>query len=70
MKGNEENDEVCKSEWWFEKRILWYDGVAKGDEEAVDLLMEQLLGRKHTELVREILTAEASYTRHQDYAKE
>ena len=70
MKGSQENDEISKSKWWFEKRTLWYDGVAKGDGEAVDPLMEQLLGKKQPELVRVILTAVASYIRHQDYAKE
>lgn len=72
IKGSAENDEGGKSEWWFEKRISWYDGVAKGDGKAVDPLMKQLLGRKPkdgTEVVREILTAEPNYTWHQNYAK-
>lgn len=65
-------DEGCKSEWWFEKRISWYEGIAKGDGKVVDPLMEQLLGRKPkdgTEVVREILAADPTYTWHQNYAK-
>lgn len=72
VKGSAENDEGSKSEWWFEKRISWYDGIAKGDGKAVDPSMEQLLGRKPkdgTEVVREILAAEPNYTWHQNYAK-
>lgn len=67
-----ENDEGGKSEWWFEKRVSWYDGVAKGDGKAVDPLMEHLLGRKPkdgTEVVRGILAADPIYTWHQNYAK-
>ena len=66
-----ENDEGGKSEWWFEKRISWYQGVAKGDGEAVDPLMEQLLRRKPkngAEVVREILAADPNYIWHQNYA--
>ena len=65
-------DEGGKSEWWFEKRISWYEGIAKGDGKVVDPLMQQLLGRKPkdgTEVVREILTADPTYTWHQNYAK-
>ena len=71
-KVSAEHDEGGKSEWWFEKRISWYEGLAKGDGKAVDPLMEQLLGRKPkdgTEIVREILTADPNYTWHQNYAK-
>ena len=71
-KESAENDEGSKSEWWFEKRISWYDGVAKGDGKAVDPLMEQMLGRKPkdgAEVVREILTKDPNYTWHQNYAK-
>ena len=71
-KKSAENDEGGKSEWWFEKRVSWYDGIAKGDGNAVEPLMEQLLGRKPkdgTEVVREILTADPNYTWHQNYAK-
>lgn len=71
-KKSAENDEGGKSEWWFEKRVSWYDGIAKGDGKAVEPLMEQLLGRKPkdgTEVVREILTADPNYTWHQNYAK-
>lgn len=67
-----ENDEGGKSEWWFEKRLSWYDGVAKGDGKTVDPLMEHLLGRKPkdgTEVVRGILAADPIYTWHQNYAK-
>ena len=67
-----ENDEGGKSEWWFGKRISWYEGVERGDGKAVDPLMERLLGRKPkdgTEVVREILTADPNYTWHQNYAK-
>ena len=66
------HDEGGKSEWWFQKRVSWYDGVASGDGEAVDPLMEKLLGRKPkdgTEVVREILTADPSYSWHQNYAR-
>lgn len=71
-KESAENDEGGKSEWWFEKRITWCNGVARGDGKAVDPLMEQLLGRKPkdgTEIVREILTADPNYTWHQNYAR-
>ena len=67
-----ENDEGGKSEWWFEKRISWYRGIAKDDGKSVDPLMEKLLGRKPkegTEIVREILTADPLYTWHQNYSK-
>ena len=40
IKGSAENDKGGKSEWWFEKRISWYEGVAKGDGKALDPLME------------------------------
>ena len=71
-KVSAEHDEGGKSEWWFDKRISWYDGLAKGDGKAVDPLMEQLLGRKPkdgTEIIREILTDDPNYTWHQNYAK-
>ena len=67
-----ENDEGGKSEWWFEKRVSWYEGVARGDGKAVDPLMERLLGRRPkdgTEVVRDILTTDPNYTWHQNYAK-
>ena len=70
-KVNAENDEGGKSEWWFEKRVSWYEGVAKGDGKAMDPLMEQLLGRKPkdgTEVVKDILTTDPNYTWHQNYA--
>ena len=66
-----ENDEGGKSEWWFEKRRSWYNGVAKGDGKVVDPVMEQLLGRKPkdgTEVVRDILRGDPMYTWHQNYA--
>ena len=71
-KESAENDEGGKSEWWFEKRVSWYEGVAKSDGKAVDPLMEQLLGRKPkdgAEVVREILNTDPYYTWHQNYAK-
>ena len=71
-KVSAKHDGGGKSEGWFDKRISWYDGLAKGDGKAVDPLMEQLLGRKPkdgTELVREILTADPNYTWDQNYAK-
>lgn len=67
-----DNDEGGKSEWWFGKRISWYEGVAKGDGKAVDPLMERLLGRKPkdgAEVVREILSTDHNYIWHQNYAK-
>ena len=69
-KESAENDEGGKSAWWFEKRISWYEGVAKGDGKAIDPLMEQLLGRKPkdgVEVVRDILTTNPNYTWHQNY---
>ena len=66
------NDEGGKSEWWFEKRLSWYDGIAKGDGKTVDPLMEGLLGRKPKDgkaVVREILNTNPNYTWHQNYAK-
>lgn len=72
-KESAENDEGGKSEWWFEKRISWYEGVAKGDGKAVDPLMERLLGRKPKDgaaVVREILTADPNYIWHQNYVRE
>lgn len=72
IQGKAENDEGGKSEWWFEKRVSWYDKVAKGDGKAVDPLMEHLLGRKPkdgTGVVRGILAADPIYTWHQNYAK-
>ena len=71
-KESAESDEGGKSEWWFKKRISWYDGVEEGDGEAVDPLMERLLGRKPKdgiEVVTEILTTDPDYTWHQNYAK-
>ena len=71
-KENAANDEGGKSEWWFEKRISWYDGVERGDGKTVDPLMERLLSRKPndgTEVVREILASNPDYTWHQNYAK-
>ena len=71
-KESADNDEGGKSEWWFEKRISWYRGIANGDGKSVDPLMEKLLGRNPkngTEIVREILTADPLYTWHQNYAK-
>ena len=69
-KESAKNDEGGKSEWWFEKRISWYEGVAKGDGKAIDPLMGQLLGRKPkdgTEVIRDILTTNPYYTWHQNY---
>ena len=37
VRESAEHDEGSKSERWFQKRILWYDGVAKGRGKAVDL---------------------------------
>ena len=71
-KESAENDEGGKSEWWFEKRISWYRGIANDDGKSVDPLMEELLGRKPkdgTEVVREILAADPLYTWHQNYTK-
>ena len=71
-KESAESDEGGKTEWWFKKRISWYDGLDGGDGKAVDPLMERLLGRKPkdgTEVVRQILAADPDYTWHQNYAK-
>ena len=71
-KESTENDEGGKSEWWFEKRISWYEGAAKGDGKATDPLMEQWLGRTPkdgTEVVRDVLTTNPNYTWHQNYTK-
>ena len=71
-KESTENDEGGKPEWWFQKRISWYKGIAKGDGKATDPLMEQLLGRKPkdgTEVVRDVLTTNPNYTWHQNYTK-
>ena len=71
-KESTENAEGGKPEWWFQKRISWYEGVAKGDGKATDPLMEQLLGRKPkdgTEVVRDVLTTNPNYTWHQNYTQ-
>lgn len=51
------------------EEILWYEGIVKGDEKAVDPLMEQLLGRQ-PRVVTEILTVDPIDAWHQNYANE
>lgn len=34
-----EDDDGAKSEWWFEKRVSWYESVANRDGKTVDSLM-------------------------------
>ena len=71
-KASSKNDEGGKGEWWFEKRVSWYQGIAKGDGMTVDPLMGRLLGRlpkDAKQVARELLTADPEYTWHQNYAK-
>lgn len=66
-----EEDQGGKGRAFFEKRISWHEGIAKGDGETVDPLMAELLGRqpkKGTEVVRELLEKDRDYTWHQNYA--
>lgn len=67
-----EVDQGGKGRAFFEKRVSWHEGTAKGDGETVDPLMGELLGRqpkKGTEVVRELLEKDRDYTWHQNYAK-
>ena len=56
-----------KPDWFFRKRVSWYEGLAKGDGKTVDPLMEKLLGRTPLdgkEAVKEILRKNPGYRGH------
>lgn len=60
-----------KSEWYFRKRVSWFEGLASGDGKTVDLLMQELLGRKPldgVEAVKDILRKNPGYRGHMAYA--
>ena len=72
VKASAKGDEGGKGEWWFERRISWYEGAAKGDGKTVDPLMGKLLGKvpkDGRQIVKELLAADPEYTWHQNYAK-
>ena len=72
VKASAANDVVGKPERWFESRVSWYKGVAKGDGKTVDPLMGELLGRvpkDGEQIVKELLSTDPGYTWHQNYAK-
>lgn len=67
-----QEDQGGKGRAFFEKRVSWHEGVAKGDGETVDPLMGELLGRepkKGTEVIRELLEKDGNYTWHQNHVK-
>ena len=39
VNASAEDDDGAKSEWWFEKRVSWYESVANRDGKNVDPLM-------------------------------
>lgn len=66
-----EEDEGSKGRAFFEKRLSWHEGIAKGDGETVDPLMGELLGRqpkRGTEVVEQLLKKDGDYIWHQNYA--
>ena len=72
VKASAKGDEGGKGKWWFERRISWYEGAAKGDGKTVDPLMGKLLGKvpkDGRQIVKELLAADPEYTWHQNYAK-
>ncbi|KAL9084319.1 MAG: hypothetical protein Q9165_008147 [Trypethelium subeluteriae] len=76
VEGIGENDTVggreIYSKEFYRKKVSWYEGIAKGDGEMVDPLMEKLLGRRPldgVEAVKRILMEDRNYKGHMDYAK-
>lgn len=70
VKANAANDEGGKPESFFQNLSSWYEGIAKGDGETVDPMLEGLLGRipkDGKEVVRDLLSADPAYTWHQNY---
>lgn len=64
------DDEGGKPAAFFEKRVSWYEGVAKGDGATVDDLMGKLLGRRAkdgAEVVAELVKADPRYVWHQNH---
>ena len=70
VKLSADADEGGKPAAFFEKRVSWYEGVAKGDGATVDGLMSRLLGRRAkdgAEVVAELVTVDAGDVWQQNY---
>ena len=66
-----ENDIGKKAEAFWQSRLSWFDGIAKGDARVSNPLMRELLGREPktgSQLIREFLEENPNYTWHQNYA--
>ncbi|CRG91168.1 Quinone oxidoreductase 2 [Talaromyces islandicus] len=64
------NDEGKKTEWFWNKRLSWFEGIAKGDALLSNPLMREVLGRepkKASAMIREVLQENPNYTWHQNY---
>ncbi|KAF2718997.1 NAD(P)-binding protein [Polychaeton citri CBS 116435] len=65
------DDDGGKPRGWFEARLVYAEGTAKGDAEVVDPAMGVLLGRRPetgTETVERLLRENPKYTWHQNHA--
>ncbi|EED18767.1 NmrA-like family protein, putative [Talaromyces stipitatus ATCC 10500] len=70
IKYHTENDIGKKPESFWQQRISWFEGIAKGDADLKNPLMREVLGREPktgSQLIRELLTENRDYTWHQNY---
>lgn len=70
MRYHTANDEGKKGEWFWNKRLSWYEGIDKGDALVANPLMRELLGREPktgSAVIREVLQKNPNYTWHQNY---
>lgn len=69
---NVANDEGGKPASFWEKRVSWFDGIAKGDAVVSHPLMAELLGRQPRparQVVKDLLKENPNYTWHQNYVE-